>query len=128
MKANFIIIMLAALTFIGVESCKKNDTGGEVTLAALPKHHGTPIYGATLYVKFDATELPTDIITNYDIKIVGEPNESHVHVEGLRYGEYFLYMEGYDSTISAPVSGGTGVSIKWKEREEDIDVEVPVTE
>lgn len=113
---------------VAFTSCKKNDTGGDVVVTASPKHHGTPIYGATVYVKFDATESSADITTNYDARFIGEPNEPFVRIGGLRYGDYFLYAEGYDSTISATVTGGVAVKIKWSERKDGRDVEVPVTE
>lgn len=118
-----VLMVTATLT-----SCKKNDTGGDVVVTASPKHHGTPIYGATIYVKFDAVELPADITTNYDAKFVGQASETHVKIGGLRYGDYFLYAEGYDSTISAAVTGGVAVKIKWSERKDEREVDVPVTE
>lgn len=123
---RFAFVLLVTTTTI--TSCKKNDTGGEVVLVVSPKHHGTPIYGATVYVKFDATESSADITTNYDARFIGESNEASVKIGGLRYGDYFLYAEGYDSTISASVSGGTAVKIKWSERKDELNVEIPVVE
>lgn len=121
-------ILIAALAFSMLAGCKKSSTGGDVTIAAFPKHHSVPIKGATVYVKFDATELPADPTNNYDLKINGESNEAHVHIEGLRYGKYFLYAVGYDSTISAPVMGGVKISVKWKERKDELDIDIPVVE
>jgi hypothetical protein len=109
-------------------SCKKNGTGGDVEVAAFPEHHGKPIYGATMYVKFGATDLPSDPTNKYDMKVEGEPNEEHVHINGLRYGKYYIYAVGYDSSIHMPVTGGLAVKIKWKERKGEIDVHVPVSE
>lgn len=109
-------------------SCKKSSTGGDATVVAFPQHHGAPIYGATVYVKFKAEDLPNDPTNNYDLKVEGEPGENHVHIHGLRYGKYFLYAVGYDSTIKQTVVGGTGIKIKWKERKQEIDINVPVSE
>jgi hypothetical protein len=122
------LIAVLCIATVVFTACKKNDTGGDVVVTASPSHHGTPIYGATIYVKFDATESSADITTNYDARFIGEPNETFVRIGGLRYGDYFLYAEGFDSTISAPVSGGVAVKIKWSERKDERDVEVPVTE
>lgn len=124
------ILRFSALIFAVavIASCKKGDTGGDATIAASPKHHGTHIKGATLYIKFDATDLPSNPSTNYDLKIVGESDEDHIHVGGLRYGKYYLYVEGFDSTNMMPVKGGVAVKIKWSERKKVIDVDVPVTE
>jgi len=122
------LFFVSAIAVAHVVSCKKGDTGGDATLVAHIAHHTTPIKGATLYIKFDAKELPSNPTTDYDLKIIGESNENHIHVEGLRYGNYYLYAEGYDSTIMAPVKGGTPVKIKWGQRKKEIDTDVPVTE
>jgi hypothetical protein len=123
---------IIALTIIAVSviiiSCKKNNTGGDCEVAAFPQHHGKSIYGATVYVKFGAKDLPANPTTNYDLKVDGEPDEEHVHIKNLRYGHYFLYAVGYDSSIAQTVTGGLALKIKWKERKKEIDVNVPVTE
>ena len=124
LRYSVIIILWSIITF----SCKKNETGGDATIAAFPKHHSKSVKGATMYVKFGTEELPSNPTTNYDLKIVGESNEDHVHIEGLRYGKYYLYAEGYDSSISAIVKGGVAAKIKWSERKEEMDIDVPVTE
>ncbi len=122
------IITAIALTATGFTACKKNSDGGKATIAALPAHHGKEIFGATAYVKFGATELPSDPTTNYDLKIVGEAKENHVHIEDLRYGKYYVYMVGYDSTIKQVVKGGVPAHIKYSQRAKEIDLNVPVTE
>jgi len=43
-------------------------------------------------------------------------------------GEYYLYGVGYDSSISAPVFGGIPIKIKYSERKETIEINVPVIE
>ena len=127
MKKQLSISLLGTVILLAT-ACKKGDIGGEATIAAFPKHHSQSIKGATMYVKFDATELPADPTNKYDLKIVGEENEDHVHIEGLRYGDYYLYATGFDSTIMQPVSGGIPVTIKWSERKNELDKDVPVTE
>ena len=122
------IILVSAIAVGLIASCKKGDTGGDATIVAHIKHHSTPIKGATLYVKFDADELPSNPTSDYDLKIVGESAEDHIHVEGLRYGKYYLYAEGFDSTIMLPVKGGVGVKLKWGQRKKEVDFDVPVTE
>ena len=126
--AKYFIKPLVLILCIAGFSCKKNGLGGEAEIAAFPKHHGRAIKGCTLYVKFDAKDLPNDPTNNYDLKIAGSAKEDHIHIEELRAGDYFLYATGFDSTIQAPVTGGIGVSIKWSERKEEKDVDVPVTE
>ena len=126
MKKIISLILIAAAIVIG--SCKKNNTGGQCNIAAFPEHHGKSIYGATIYVKFGAKDLPGNPTSNYDLKIDGEANEEHVHINGLRYGHYYLYAVGYDSAIAQTVTGGIALKIKWKERKQELDVKVHVTE
>lgn len=123
-KLSLSIILLSIL----ITACKKNGTGGSATLVAFPQHHGKEIKGATVYVKFKSKELPSDPTSNYDLKIVGEENEEHVHIEGMLPGDYYLYAVGYDSTISQTVKGGLPVAIKRSEKDEEKDIYIPVTE
>jgi len=123
-KGIFVFVIAVAFT----ASCKKGDTGGDATIVANIKHHATAIKGATVYVKFDTDEYPSNPTTDYDLKIVGASNESHVHIEGLRYGKYYLYAQGFDSTDMIAVKGGLPVKIKWSKRKKEIDINVPVTE
>jgi hypothetical protein len=107
--------------------CKKGDTGGNANITAYVTHHGKAINLPTVYVKFDAKDLPKDPTTNYDLKLEGV-HENHVHIKDLRYGNYYLYAVGYDSSIMLPVTGGIPVTIKWKERRSEKEVTIPVTE
>lgn len=122
--------LIIFITFIAsiASSCKKGSAGGEVTLTLLPQHHGTPIKGTKIYVKFNTYEYPQDITTNYDIKIEGKSDEEYVSIEGLRYGNYFLFIEGYDSLISAPVSTPVAIKINWSERKKEKKLIIPVAE
>lgn len=121
-------IVVISLFLVGVFSCKKSSTGGDAIVVAFPKHHGSSIKGATVYVKFKTNELPSNPTVNYDLKVEGDANEDHVHIKGLRYGKYYLYAVGYDSAISQVVRGGLPLTIKWKERKQEIDVDIAVTE
>ena len=60
----------------------------------------------------------TDPTSNYDLKVEGEPTDNHVHIEDLRYGEYYLYAVGYYSSNSETVKDGIPVAIKWSQRKE----------
>lgn len=97
-------------------------------MVVFPAHHGVSIKWATVYVKFKTNDLPSNPTGNYDLKIEGDANEDHIQVRGLRYGKYYFYVVGYDSAISETVSGGTPLTIKWKERKQEIDLHVAVTE
>ena len=57
---------------------------------------------------------------------MGEAGENHVHIEGLKRGKYFIFIAGFDTTISARVTGGIPIEITQTSGE--IDLDVPVTE
>jgi hypothetical protein len=133
MKNSIKTIALLAACLFAITSCKRAGVDGDATLAVFPKHHGTPIlnqttYLDTVYVKFDAKDLPTDPTHDYDAIFVGEAGEDHVHCEGLHAGTYFLYVTGFDSSINSRVTGGMSVKIKYKERKDEIALDVSVTE
>ena len=111
-----------------LSNCKKNNTGGTATVILTPKHHDDVIFGTTVYVKFNATELPTNPTSDYDLKIMVDSMQSVVTISDLRYGDYYFYGEGYDPAIKLPVKGGIGLSIKWSDRKEEIRSDLPITE
>jgi len=126
------LIYLAIASIVFLVACKKENepvcnagTGGKTNLAVFPQHHGAPIFGATAYIKFNTQS--SSGVSNSDLTVEGEPGEEHIHVNGLRCGDYFIYCVGYDSTISMPVRGGIPFTIKSNQTGE-LDVHVPVTE
>jgi hypothetical protein len=128
MKNTTIIILATATVATLFGACKKNGIGGDAEIHAKVAHHTQAINASTVYVKFNATELPENPTTNYDLKVAGEVTDNHVHIEELRPGNYYLYAVGFDSTINQTVRGGTGVVIKWSDRKETIEADIAVTE
>lgn len=129
MKTLNKLILVAIITgsVALISSCKKDDTGGDAEIHAKIFHGSTPMIGTTtLYVKFGAETEPSEPTTNYDLKLTGEADDNHVHVEGLRPGSYYLYAEAFDSTLMVPVKGGVATTIKWGERKKMKEVEVQV--
>ena len=112
-------------------SCSYAGTGGNVTIAAFPKHHNMPMssdsnYVDSAFVKFNATNSLGSNASAYDLIVPGEPGEDHVHIEGLKTGKYFIFMTGFDTLISQRVSGGIPDVITQSSGE--IDLVVPITE
>lgn len=137
MKKQFKTIGFLAITLLAVTSCKKAGTDGATTIVVFPQHHGRAIpnhqgYPDSVYVKFNATDLPSDPTHNYDAVFVGEIGEDHVHCDSLHTGKYYLYATGWDTTLNVPtgerVFGGMAIRIKYKDRKTEIDLNVPVTE
>ena len=133
MKKHFKTFGIFALCIFAASACKRAGTDGDATLVVFPQHHGRTIpnhagYPDSVYVKFNAQELPTNPTQNFDVVFVGEVGEDHVHCEHLHTGNYFLYATGWDTTINQRVTGGESIKIKYKDRKQEIDVNVPVTE
>ncbi len=124
MKNSTLILLL----FTVLLSCKKNNTGGVAVVKAHVGHHSQSVKGATVYVKFNTKEAPVSPENNYDLKIEGEAVEDHVHIQGLRYGDYYLYAVGYDSILNQVVKGGVPLKINWGDRKKEVEIDIPVTE
>jgi len=113
-------------------SCQYAGLGGNTTIVAFPEHHGKPIissaaYPDTAYVKFNVIESPGVNPNAYDLIVVGDSGEDHVHLEGLKPGKYFIYMTGYDSSIATHrVKGGIPYVLTAKSGE--VDLRIPVSE
>lgn len=120
--ATFVLLILA------LPACKKNSDGGDAEVHAKITNNGTPINNAHVYIKFGTTTQPSDPTTNYDLMAHGESTDNHVHIEGLRPGDYYLYATGTNTATGKAVKGGTSVSIAWKERKDMIDADVEVSE
>jgi len=126
--SKLLIVLFIAITLIPVASCKKNDVGGKAEIHAIIFHGATPIIGTTtLYVKFNATSQPSNPLTDFDLKVSGEPDDNHVHIENLRPGNYYCYALAFDSVAMMPVHGGIATTIKWSERKQTKDVELQTT-
>lgn len=130
MKKKITLLLLVLLT---AAACKKNSLGGEATLVVTMVHHVTVIknhvnYPDTIFIKFDAKELPGTTPDKFDTYFIGKPGEDHIHCEGLRPGRYYLYGVGIDSTGPYRVKGGSAVRIKWSDRKKEINVNLAVAE
>src|SRR5687768_9861934 len=110
----FIILMM---------HCKKAGPGGKADVSVYVRHHHESIPGATVYVKYNEKEFPGADPEKYDLSVVcgiTGHSEGHAPIMNLRPGYYYFYAEGFDSTISQKVSGGTGLHIKHSQRKKEI--------
>jgi len=130
---HFIIIICIALAGA---SCKKKKqcsagAGGNVTVVVFPQHHGKAIpnkanYPDTVFVKFNTQEFPGTNPALFDAQYIGEAGEDHIHLTGLKCGDYFIYAVGFDTTISQRVTGG--IPYSFTQTSGEVDLNVPVTE
>ena len=120
-----------------ISGCKKDKdclagSGGNHTLVLKPQHHGDPIYNQPNYpdsamIKFGAGEFPGDDASRYDIVIAGQPGTDQVTVSGLQCGNYYIFMTGFDTTISQRVKGGIPYQIT-ENAGNSLTLVIPVTE
>jgi hypothetical protein len=111
-------------------SCVYAGTGGNSVIAAKVVHHSTPIISSatwpdTAFVKFNAKDAPA-AGTGYDMIVIGEIGEDHIHITGLKRGYYWVQIAGFDSLIQQRVTGGLG--IKVSNDNEEVNKTVFVTE
>ena len=133
MKTQIKSFVFLAVGITLIMSCQKAGIDGSATLVIFPQHHGVTIanhigYLDSVYVKFDAKDLPSDPTHNYDAVFVGEYGEDHVHCTSLHTGNYYLYATAWDSINNERVYGGLAVKIKFSERQDEIDINIPVVE
>lgn len=127
---NTIVILLLAVCLTALGCSKRKDKGGKggsATLQVTPKHHSNYIYDCTVYLKYDASEPPSDSTLGYDESMVcvvvdGKPVATFT---GLRNGNYYIYGYGYDTSVAQNVKGGFPYEIT---DQSIISVNVPVTE
>jgi hypothetical protein len=125
MKIKLSILTVAA--FYCFIACKKNGTGGDAKVSVDVKHHEQIIPGATVYIKYGASEFPGESGSLYDDQKVCDLN-GHAVFSGLLPGQYYFYGVGYDSSIQEAVKGGVPLGISRKNKKSTIDLLVPVTE
>lgn len=129
----YLIIILQGCFIFIVPSCQKAGTGGNVSLMVYPEHHSVPIhncvgYPDTVFLKFNVSYMPGTKPADYDAYFVGTPRQEYVHCEGLKPGEYYVYVTGMDSSGPYRVIGGMPLKIKWSQRKEHLTMAVPVVE
>ncbi|MCS6991924.1 MAG: hypothetical protein NZL95_08695 [Chitinophagales bacterium] len=134
LKNISLAFVLGTAAVLACSSCRERceaGLGGNVTLVAYAKHHGKPIFGTEQWpdsalIKFNASELPGVNASDYDLVVVGKAGDDFVRIEGLKCGNYYVFMTGFDANFNARVVGGIPVTIAQESGELHLDV--PVTE
>lgn len=138
MKKSILSLSLITVAIITSSSsckpdkeCEDAGTGGNLTVVATLKHHSKVIYNQpnyldTVFVKFNTQDLPGTEPLDFDTYFVGEAGEDHVHLDGLKCGDYYIYGAAFDTTITQRVVGG--IPFSTTQTDGEIELIVPVTE
>jgi len=134
MKSIKLLGISALLGFFLLQtSCKKENKcdaglGGNLTLVSQLKHHGSIIINDslrpdTVWIKFNVKDW-SGAPNGADAMFIGEYPEDHVHISGLKCGDYYLYASGWDTGISKVVIGGRAFSTEDDSGELHVDIAV----
>jgi hypothetical protein len=125
---KYLLAFLLLPAILILNSCCKGGSGGKATLNCSVFHHTKPIVGATVYIKYNATEFPGTDPSSYSDHQTASGASNTITFTGLNCGDYFLYGVGYDSSLMVPVTGGIHFQIKYSDRKHTETTNVPVTE
>ena len=115
-----VILLCSILLLI---SCKKEGTGGKASITGLVKHHALNVPGATVYIKYGATEFPGIDPSKYDANMT-TGSDARFEFKNLKKGNYFLFSIGYDTAIFQTVKGGMPVELTSKKEAKAADLPV----
>lgn len=131
MKRTLLLTGIAAIA-IGT-SCKKDNkceagSGGSLTLVVQLRHHNALIVNDslrpdTVWVKYNAKDW-SGAPSGADAVFIGEFPEDHVHISGLKCGDYYLFGSGWDNSVSEIVKGGRAFSTENDSGEESVTIAV----
>ena len=136
-RSTTALFVSAAILALSCSSCKNDDqntcvggSGGSLTIVAKIAHHGTVIPNDslqpdTIWVKYNTQEW-SNAPSGYNLRVIGEAHEDHVHLPNLKCGKYYLYGSGYDTSIQQVVKGGIPISTDQSTGE--LLTTIPVTE
>ena len=127
MKKQLLYYFFLIIPFL-LNSCCKGGSGGKATLNCSVFHHIKPIPGATVYIKYNATEFPGADPSSYSDHQTASGASNSVTFTGLNCGDYFLYGVGFDSSLMVPVTGGIHFQIKYSDRKHTESTNIPITE
>lgn len=82
--------------------------GGSSILRVIPRHHSKEIDSCTVYIKYNAQDLPANGKYDDSLKVVKDSSgHPYAIFTGLKKGNYYLYGYGWDKSIADTVLGGS---------------------
>lgn len=121
-------VVLAVLAFFTLTSCERKEDdiagkGGNTTLKVTPQHHGDNIDSCTIFLKYNAQDLPSSY--DEEVTCIQENGKPVATFSNLKKGEYYVYGSGWDPDINQAVVGGIPYTIT---EDGTLNITVPVTE
>ena len=106
-------------------ACKKNQLDGDATIRGRVYHHEKPIPNASVFIKFNAKNFPSQDTNVYDAKVRAD-KDGYFSFKCYK-GSYYLYSFGFDYGIPSPyhVLGGLPIRVRTKET---VEIDLAVTE
>ena len=122
------IIIIVSIISSGCRDQCKGGSGGSLTLKVNIMHHSKWIKGATLKIKYNATEFPGEN-GNYDFTTIAGNQDSFILVNNLTCGDYYLFGKGIDSTLPNPdKTVQAGISFSTEKETGTVAITLPLTE
>lgn len=103
-----------------------------MTFDLVPQHHGKPVinrapYLDSAFIKFNAVNYPGPLPSDYDLVVAGATvGSDFINVPGMKCGQYYIYMTGFDTVFNARVVGGTPVDFSTSSG--TVQFIIPITE
>jgi hypothetical protein len=115
------------LTMILQTSCKKEDAADPMgRIFGQVLHHDDPILGANVYIKYNATEFPGSLPSDYDDLTLASEVDATFEFNDVPQGSHYLFGIGEDTDCSCQVLGGIPVILH--SNTDTLQTIVPVTE
>lgn len=133
-KTGSVLRLATLLFFFSAIGCKKEDKQPDndkdhkydhVELSGSVLHHDRPISFARVFIKKGTSTFPGKNHDLYDNEME-TGSDANFHFHDLVPASYYIYSEGWDSTISDSVFGGIPLTITGKSETQQMNV--PVTE
>lgn len=123
-------LLLSVIFLSGVFSLfscgKDDDTPPTGRIFGQVLHHDDPILGATVYIKYNATEFPGMLPEDYDEQVTASEVDATYEFTELGKGSYYLYSIGDDLDCPCEVFGG--IPVVLQSDSEIRETNIPVTE
>lgn len=127
MKYSVFALLLLAI------SCKPDKKesagkGGSATLDIRPQHHTVAknIINGKVFIRYNTLDAPTSGVYDDSVACTNRDSISIANFSGLKNGSYYLFVTGYDTTVSQNVKGGVPCTISTQSA--TLSVTVPVSE